>query len=303
MFLNKLLSNLDVVVEPFAMCLVSEGWRLRLPGPPEVLLHFGLRGRGSVLGPNDEPHPFSEGSFAIIPRGARHAIETEGPVEHEEDIPAPCQGALLPQLIAGESNDPAIVVACGIIKVRYCDSLGLFDHLRDVLDVDMSDFPAVGTAFKGILEEQSQEEPRPGAEAMTAALMSQCLVQLFRRLSQGNTIQVPWLSALSDSRLSAALDRILENPAAEHTVESLAEAASMSRSVFAERFTETFRKTPMNLVNHVRMQRAARMLQRGDASSVDEIAERVGFSSRSHFSKAFRQHTGMTPGEFRAQNA
>jgi hypothetical protein len=156
MLLDKLLSNLDVEVEPFAMCLVSEGWRLRLPGPPDVLLHFVLQGQGSVLGPEDDPHPLSPNSFAIIPRGAAHAIETEAPVENEENIPTPCPGALLPQLIAGESENPSLVVACGIVKVRYGESLGLFEHLHDVLTVDMSDAPTVGTAFKGILDEQSQ---------------------------------------------------------------------------------------------------------------------------------------------------
>ncbi len=301
MLLDRLLSNLEVKVEPFAMCLVSEGWRLRLPGPPEVLLHFVLQGEGILRGPEDDPHPFKAGSFAIIPKGANHALETETPVEHEENIPTPCQGALLPQLIAGGSKDPPLVVACGILKVSYGDSLGLFEHLHDVLPVDMSDTQTVGTAFKGILEEQSRDEPQPGSEAMTAALMSQCLVQLFRRLSEEGVDQIPWLNALSDPRLACALDRILEDPAADHTVESLAESASMSRSAFAERFSASFDRTPMNLVNHVRMQRAANLLQQNDALSIDEVAERVGFSGRSHYSRAFKKHTGVAPAEFRTK--
>ena len=43
MLLEKLLSNLTVHVEPFALCTVSEGWRLHLPGPPGLLLHFVSR--------------------------------------------------------------------------------------------------------------------------------------------------------------------------------------------------------------------------------------------------------------------
>jgi len=299
MCLDRLLSNLDVDVEPFAMCLVSDGRRLRLPGPPEVLLHFGLRGRGFVLGPDDAPHPFSTDSFAIIPKGAKHAIETGNPVENEENLPAPCQGGILPRLVAGPSVEPSLVVACGTLKVQYGEALGLFDHLHEVLHVDMSDTPAVGAALKGILEEQSQTEVKPGAKAMTAVLMSQCLVQMFRRLSHEGTDQIPWLGALSDPRLAAALDLILEDPAADHTVESLAGAASMSRSAFAERFAATFYRTPMSLVNHVRMQRAAHLLQKGDALSIDEVADRVGFSSRSHFSAAFKKHTGSTHADFR----
>jgi AraC-like DNA-binding protein len=86
-------------------------------------------------------------------------------------------------------------------------------------------------------------------------------------------------------------------------VESLAEAASMSRSAFADRFAAAFDRTPMSLVNHVRMQRAAHLLQQSDALSIDEIADRVGFSSRSHFSRAFKKHTGAAPAEFRTRGA
>lgn len=299
MLLDRLLSNLAVDVEPFAICLVSDGWRLRLPGPPEVLLHFVLQGKGTVLGPENDAYPLAPGAFAIIPRGAPHSLETEPPVENEENLPEPCAGALLPELIAGSSDTPSLVVACGLIKVFYGDSLGLFEHLHDVLAVDMSDTPSVGAAFRSILDEQSREKPQPGSGALTAALMSQCLVQLFRRLSGDDAGGIPWLTALSDPRLARALDRILENPAADHTVESLADEASMSRSAFAERFTAAFGRPPMNLVNHVRMQRAAQLLERREELSVDEIADRVGFSSRSHFSRAFKKHTGKSPAEFR----
>lgn len=299
MLLDRLLSNLAVDVDPFALCLVSEGWRLRLPGPPEVLLHFVLQGNGVVLGPHDDRHPLGPGSFAIIPRGALHSLETDAPVEHEENLPEPCTGALLPELIAGTADSPSLVVACGLIKVLYSDSLGLFEHLHEVLAVDMSDTPAVGAAFRTLLDEQSREVPQPGSGALTAALMSQCLVQLFRRLSGDDGDQIPWLRALTDPRLARALDRILKDPAADHTVESLAEEASMSRSAFAEHFAAAFGRPPMNLVHHVRMQRAAQLLGQRDGLSVDEVADRVGFSSRSHFSRAFKKHTGKSPAEFR----
>ena len=136
---------------------------------------------------------------------------------------------------------------------------------------------------------------------MTSALMSQCLVQLFRRLSEESGDQIPWLSALSDPRLARALDRILDDPAADHTVESLAETASMSRSAFAEHFQAVFDRTPMNLVTNVRMQRAAQVLQQNQSLSIDEVAARVGYSSRSHFSRAFKQHYGVAPADFRSQ--
>jgi transcriptional regulator GlxA family with amidase domain len=83
-------------------------------------------------------------------------------------------------------------------------------------------------------------------------------------------------------------------------VDSLADAVSMSRSVFAERFTEAFGRSPMNLLHHVRMQRAALLLRQNDGLSLDQVAQCVGFMSRSHFSQAFNKHYGFSPAAHRA---
>ena len=109
---------------------------------------------------------------------------------------------------------------------------------------------------------------------MTGALMTACLVQMLRRLASESGGALPWLDALRDRRLARAIDQILANPAAHHTVESLAEAALMSRSAFAEHFAAAFRRSPMSFVHHIRMQRAAQLLQEGSLS-IDEVIARV----------------------------
>jgi AraC-like DNA-binding protein len=126
----------------------------------------------------------------------------------------------------------------------------------------------------------------------------QCLVHLFRCLAGDGDRSLPWLTALQDPRLARAIDKILDDPAADHTVSSLAETASMSRSTFAEHFAAAFERSPMSLVHYVRMQRATRLLREGTLT-IDQVARRVGFSSRSHFSRAFKKHTGTSPITYR----
>ena len=186
-----------------------------------------------------------------------------------------------------------MIVACGLVKVRYGAVLGLFDQLKDVLVEDLSDIPQVRTAFKDILAEQT--DAGPGGEAMKAALMSQCIVYLFRRLCESGTCSLPWLAALEDERLARALDRILQSPADSHSVESLAEVASMSRSAFAETFARAFGVPPMSMVRQIRMERAWTLLEQGDGLPMKTVARRVGFTSRSHFSRAFKRHFGVSP--------
>ncbi len=296
MLLDKMLSNLAVHVDAFALCILSAGWRLRLPAIPGVMLHFVLKGNGVVRGPHGEVIRLAPFWLAVVPSGAAHSLESGRKVEKERKIEGPPDGPPVYQLVAGSPKKADWIVACGLISVRYGQSLGLFDHLREIVAVDLSRAPQVKSVFQGILTEQSH--PGPGSTAMTAALMSQCLVHMFRRLARDEAQPLTWLSALDDPRLARAIDKILEEPGASYTVESLAELGSMSRSAFAEKFAAAFGRSPMSLVHHVRMQRAAQLLQQANLS-VDEVAGRVGFSSRSHFSRAFKNHCGTTPAAFR----
>jgi AraC-like DNA-binding protein len=289
--LDKLLANLDIEVEPFSLCEVTSGRRLRLPGSARVMLHYVLAGSGWLRSGNGTAHPLKPCSLAVVPREASHALEPEGEAGMEcavdPDLAAP------PVISTRSSESPEMIVACGWVKVRYGSALGLFDKLDEVVVADLSDIPQVRVAFEAILAEQS--DGAPGSEAMKAALMNQCIVHLLRRLCEGGTCSLPWLAALEDERLARALDRILRDPADPHTVESLAKEASMSRSAFAQMFARAFGVPPMGMVRRIRMERALGLLERGDGMPMEAVARRVGFSSRSHFSRAFKRHFGVSP--------
>ena len=294
--LDRFLQNLSVEVEPFALCMLDAGWRLTLPGPPVAMLHFVVQGEGSVIVPNKKPEKIGPNWLVVIPAGTGHSLETAGSVTRELRIDCAPEGPPVHRIVAGESGPLEMVIGCGTLKVRYGEAMDLFGHLREMLVVDLSSIPEVPILFKGILAEQSRFEP--GGPVLQGAMMTQLLVHMFRELSRGTGTPLPWLAALEDSRLALALDAIVEDPAAHHTVESLAEIACMSRSAFARRFHEAFDRSPINLVNHVRMEHAAKLLSSGHMP-VDQIASRVGFLSRSHFSQAFKKHIGLTPGEYR----
>jgi AraC-like DNA-binding protein len=298
MLLDKLLSNLLVHVDPFAICTLSDGWRVRLPGPPGLLFHFVLEGNGTLFGPRGDAHPIAPLSLGVVPAGAKHVLECIGDIRNELQIDTPPSGEQVCQIIAGSAQQTALVVGCGIVSVRYGPSLDLFDHLHDVLHVDLSSVPEAPAIFRGILAEQARAIA--GSKAMTAALMTQCLVHFFRRLPSQGEDALPWLVALQDERLGRVIDGILDGPGGDHSVESMAETAAMSRSAFAELFLRYFGRSPMSFVNHVRMQRAAQMLAVNN-TSIEDIARTVGYSSRSHFSRAFKDHSGLPPNAFRAE--
>lgn len=299
MLLDRLLSNLDIDVEPFSLCEVSPHLRLRLPGANRVMLHFVLTGSGFVRSSTGEIQPLAPCSLAVVPRGAGHSLEPRGEASEECQIdPAVEPLPAAPVISTPSTEPPDMIVACGLIRVRFGSAVGIFDQLKEILVEDLESIPQVRSAFNDILTEEI--EPGPGSQAMKVALMSQCIVYLFRRICETGSCSLPWLSALEDERMARVLDRVLQSPGDRHTVESLAQVALMSRSAFAESFSAAFGQPPMSLVRRIRLDRAWKLLEHPDGPPIQVVARRVGFSSRSHFSREFKRHFGISPATRRA---
>lgn len=295
MLVERLLGNLGVTVDPFATCGVAPHWSLRLPALDWVTLHFVLQGTGMVTWATGTAAVARHG-LVVVPPGQPHGLTCGTPVRASAAAgDGPSTGSLAAHF-AGAPNAAQLLVACGRIRATYALGLGLFDHLPQPLVVDFSDTEQIPGIFAALLGEQQRGEA--GRDAMMAALMSQCLVLVFRRLCSHPDCPLPWLQALADPRLARALDAMLTAPQRHHSLESLARTAGMSRSAFARHFQEVMGHPPMDYLRSVRLREAAGLLQRSELS-VDAVAAKVGFASRSHFSRAFRNHFGSRPTAYR----
>lgn len=296
MLLEKLFETLALKVEPFATCRLAGGWRLRLPRRDWVTLHFTLQGDGELRLSSGECRALTRNSLAIMPPGLTHAIQC-GDVRHETG--AEGQGdprASLCELVAGPPDQVMLTIACGRIQATYAGATGVFDHLKEAIVLDFDGSPQMRSIFEALIDEYQRSGP--ACAAMMTALMNQCLIQVLRRLSEQASGTLPWLSALDDIRLARIIETILNHPEQHYTVESLASVAHMSRSTFARHFEQCFGRTPMDYVRDVRLRNGAQLL-RASGLSVDGVASKVGFASRSHFSRAFHDQFGCSPAEFR----
>jgi transcriptional regulator GlxA family with amidase domain len=106
------------------------------------------------------------------------------------------------------------------------------------------------------------------------------------------------LRAIFDPQIGAALKSMHEKVEYPWTVESLAAACGMSRSAFAVRFKHLVGETPLEYLTSWRMQKATRLLQKGD-KKLFEVAKSVGYYSDASFSKAFKRAFGVAPREYR----
>lgn len=295
--IERLLCLLDVRMHAIALCEVSRGARLQLPAMDTVLVHYVMDGSGVLIDEDGLKVPFGPDALIFLPPGCAHLIAETGS-EPElflwKDIAAPMGDGMM-KFIQGTA--PVITSACGTISAD-CEGLDLFVRLREPVVETLSGDPAVRAAFDLIKREF--QAPGFGTKALIEALMKQCLILSLRNQAARGEMNLLPLFGAGDPRLVRALLELMENPAREHTVDELAAASGMSRSLFSERFTEAFDRPPMDLLKQIRLHRAATLL-RTTTLPVQVVGLTVGYVSRSYFSRAFRSAYGRDPRSFREQ--
>lgn len=294
--LDKLLCLLDVRLNAMALCEVPAGKRLRLPAMDSILVHYILEGRGVLRTSDGSTAGFGPGTLVFVPRDCGHELSESG---EEEDVHVWAEGAapLADGMMKFSLGDraAAIVTACGTISAD-CGGLDLFEHFQEPTAEDVSADSHIRSAFQLMLREL--ETPRFGTRPLCEALMKQCMLLAIRAQVERGELSLLPLGGIRDTRLLKALLAMVERPAEDHSLSDLARLSGMSRSLFAERFTEAFERPPIDLLRQVRLHRAANLL-RSTKLPVQVIAIAVGYTSRSYFTRAFRSAYGADPKSFR----
>ncbi|MDT3446878.1 MULTISPECIES: AraC family transcriptional regulator [unclassified Pseudofrankia] len=107
-----------------------------------------------------------------------------------------------------------------------------------------------------------------------------------------------WLRVLTDERLRPAIGLMHADPGKPWTLAELAGAAAMSRTVFAERFRTAAGVPPLTYLGRWRMLLAQRALRDGEIR-VGALASKLGYTSESAFSTAFKRQVGLSPLRYR----
>ena len=105
---------------------------------------------------------------------------------------------------------------------------------------------------------------------------------------------------LDRRRLFRVLDYIDRHLEGDLTLDSIASVACLSRFHFARAFKKAVGQSPLRYVIARRLERAKVLLIEGEAPLV-EIALALRFSSQANFTRAFRQSTGLAPGQYRRE--
>jgi AraC-like DNA-binding protein len=177
------------------------------------------------------------------------------------------------------TEGPRLEQMCAILSVTANPVFAGFDHRE------------AGRVYRQIFRELASDAPE--APALIHALVARLLALAFcaRQRHPGPHPVIP-------PALSKPVERIRFAYFERHTVAELARLAGMSATHFARLFKATFGTSPIDWLRRERISQAKRRLVETTAA-IKEIAEQVGYADRYFFSKDFKQHTGLTPRQFR----
>ncbi|MGK8205123.1 cupin domain-containing protein [Burkholderia cenocepacia] len=309
--LSQLLSLGRSHVELDVRCLLDGAFAMpHAPLPPgEAAFHLLLAGSCRLRTADGRMLQLAEGDFVLLPGGDAHDLLDAAAVRSRAAMPlrepTNAGGAVLPvRSNLAEPERASVDLLCGrFVYARGAGGL-LMRMLPPVLHVGLSD--ASGLAPLQLLTSVLRGEAsnaQPGARAIVNALGQALLAYALRAYGRDTRMPSGWLALAADARLGPSVQAVLQAPAKPWTVESLGEAAAMSRATYARHFREKAGMSVGAFVAQIRMMHACALLQdtqRGQA----EIGQAVGYQSEAAFGKAFRAVLGTTPGRWRrAQRA
>lgn len=299
---NALIGALEVSFVRLTECMVSPGFGLQLGNVPAPGLHYNISGTGKGYLDNGVVVDLQPHTLVIVPPHTVFRIEV--PARSGSHVPvrvvdgtSQLRQEPLHRFVVGE-GPPEIILICGYFRASYGVSTDLFRSVRAPIVEQFRREDLVEDKLQDALKELLQQEV--GASAMSAALLKQVLVTVIRRSLRLVPSWNDQFALLRDEQVARAFAQMAAMPGAAHSVHSLAKTAGLSRSAFMERFVEVVGRPPMEVLRDLRMRQAADYARRNELT-VEQIADRVGYASRSSFVRAFKRAHGVDPSQFRTR--
>ncbi|NNE31980.1 MAG: helix-turn-helix transcriptional regulator [Winogradskyella sp.] len=95
-------------------------------------------------------------------------------------------------------------------------------------------------------------------------------------------------------------DKIRKEPAKAYCLNELSTEYGLSQAKLQIGFKFLYTRTVTEFIRHVRLEKARDLMKNSDLN-ISQIVYSIGFTSRSYFSKIFKEKFGLSPNEFKKQ--
>lgn len=304
--LSDILSHLQLTGTLYFRTSFTSPWSVRVPQFQNVArFHYALKGCCLIRIEPDKPPVFlDQGDLIIITRGAAHTLycdpETEMPATLVDKVVEESGFTGVGALVYGQYGaDHETQLVCGHFAFGegahhpLIDALPSHIHIRSYGD-------ASGVWLENTLKIIGAEvgQEHLGSNLIALKLSEIIFAQALRSFLESEGHDTPVLAGFTDPRISRALAAIHKAPGDAWTLQRLAEIAGMSRTVFANRFSQCTTMTPLGYITQWRMQIARQQLATS-SEPIIEIAERAGYQSEAAFGRVFKKHHSKAPASYR----
>ena len=93
---------------------------------------------------------------------------------------------------------------------------------------------------------------------------------------------------------------IRKEPSRQYTLDQLSLDYGLSQAKLQDGIKFLFTRTVTEYIRHVRLEMARDLMKNSDLN-ISQIVYTIGFTSRSYFSKIFKEKFGISPNEFKKQ--
>lgn len=301
--LSEVLTLIRLRGELVYTALLGEPWGLQFPAGP-AHFHFVERGEAWITPAGEKPVRIKQGDLVLLPLGKGHVVTDtmKSPVEDIGTVAA--QHFNRDELILRHGGDGAAAhLVSGFFSLEGSPLPAIMSALPPLILIPRGDSgaPPWLEAISHFLVAEAQQ-PNPGSSLMISRLIDLLVIRTLRSWAAAEANRTGWLGGLGEERIGRVLSAMHADPFQRWTVQSLAEVAMMSRSIFAERFVAAVGEPPLRYLSRWRLTIAADLL-RGGGLKVTEAAYRCGYASDAAFSRAFKAHFGYAPSEARLQQS
>jgi AraC-like DNA-binding protein len=274
-----------------------------LPGAEHLIAyHVVTAGRcfANIVG--EDPIALEAGEVIVFTRGDAHIMASSPGMRPEPTPPGLVECATANQLpfamnLGGDG--PPTKLVCGYLACDARPFNPLLENLPQVIkagDPRGAEAGWLGQFIRFAVMESAGK--RAGGEGVLAKLSELMFIEVIRRyLESLPPQQAGWLAGLRDPSVGGSLSLMHAEPARSWTIEELARAVGVSRSVLAERFAGLVGVPPMQYLAKWRMQLASGLLS--DGRNVASVANEIGYESEAAFSRAFKKMVGVPPSAWR----
>ena len=267
-------------------------WGVRYSAFGEPSFCAVLEGSCRLTVDGHRPLTLEAGDFVLLPATPGFTMSSFEPGDSNASTPR-LTSKILGEVRHGTRGGRPDVRLLGGWFVFGSTDTALFVSLLPSL-VHVRGVERLSTLVRLVAEEAS--ERRAGRDLVLTRLVEVLLIEALRA-TPSDDAPPGLLRGLADTRLAVAIRQMHSQLSRSWTVRSLARTAGLSRSAFFERFRRTVGLPPMEYLLAWRIAVAQDLLRREDVG-LDEVAERVGYSSASTFSSAFSRHVGRPPGRY-----